>query len=138
MLDSSRRAKLVRDVVSRPVLLARFEIQQWSQGWGSNVGPDVSFIHADLTMDEVMRVWPETLRAFLQRRMACIGCAIAPFHTLAEAALIYGVPEGELLAEARLMASRITPRRPGGPAPAGQESRSAAALPSALQPSPKR
>jgi len=31
--------------------------------------------------------------------MHCLGCAIAPFETLAEACAVYGVPERQLIRE---------------------------------------
>jgi hypothetical protein len=33
--------------------------------------------------------------------MHCVGCAIAPFETLAEVCTIYGVPLGQLIVELR-------------------------------------
>jgi hybrid cluster-associated redox disulfide protein len=44
-----------------------------------------------LTVAEVMDRWPETIPVFLRYRMACVGCPIAPFETLAEAAAIYSL-----------------------------------------------
>ena len=34
---------------------------------------------ADLTVDDVMRRWPATIRVFLDFRMGCVGCPIAAF-----------------------------------------------------------
>lgn len=31
-----------------------------------------------------MRRWPRTIRVFLDRRLRCVGCPFAPFHTLEE------------------------------------------------------
>jgi hybrid cluster-associated redox disulfide protein len=45
----------------------------------------------DLTIAEVMDRWPETIQIFFRYRMACVGCPIAPFETLAEVAVIYGL-----------------------------------------------
>jgi hybrid cluster-associated redox disulfide protein len=45
----------------------------------------------DLTVAEVMDRWPETIPIFLRYRMACVGCLIAPFETLADVAVIYGL-----------------------------------------------
>ena len=42
---------------------------------------------------------PEAARVFLRRGMACVGCAMAPFMTLREAAACYRLPLDELLAE---------------------------------------
>lgn len=44
----------------------------------------------DLLIADVLHHWPETIPIFLKRQMGCIGCAMAPFETLAEAANIYG------------------------------------------------
>jgi len=39
-----------------------------------------------LLVEEVLAAWPQTLAVFLTRRMACPGCAMARFQTLADAA----------------------------------------------------
>jgi acetoin utilization protein AcuB len=46
---------------------------------------------ATLTVAEVMDRWPQTIPIFLRHRMACVGCSIACFETLAEVAEIYGI-----------------------------------------------
>ena len=45
-----------------------------------------SLFDRDMTMVEIMRRWPATIRVVLRNGMLCVGCPIAPFHTLAEAA----------------------------------------------------
>lgn len=54
---------------------------------------------------------PEIARVFLRRGMACVGCAMAPFMTLREAAASYGLPLDELLAE--LAAAAAAPQESG-------------------------
>lgn len=46
-------------------------------------------LEADLTVAEILARWPQTIPVFAHHRMACVGCAIAPFETLAEVAAIY-------------------------------------------------
>lgn len=45
--------------------------------------------HKDIALstpvDDIMRRWPGTIRAFLDHRMNCPGCPIACFHTVADA-----------------------------------------------------
>ena len=41
---------------------------------------------AELSLAEIMSRWPSTIRVFLDRKMHCVGCPIAPFHTLVDAA----------------------------------------------------
>ena len=42
-------------------------------------------LHEDMTMDEIMREWPATIRVVLAHGMMCVGCPIASFHTIEEA-----------------------------------------------------
>jgi hybrid cluster-associated redox disulfide protein len=39
----------------------------------------------DMTMDEIMRLWPATIRVVLDHGLLCVGCPIAPFHTVEDA-----------------------------------------------------
>jgi hybrid cluster-associated redox disulfide protein len=58
-----------------------------------------------MTVDEIMRRWPATIRPFIQNRMLCIGCPIGIFHTVKDACEEHGVEEAsfwrELLAAMR-------------------------------------
>lgn len=49
------------------------------------------------TLTEVLLKRPFAARVLLRYRMHCVGCAIAPFETLAEAGEIYGVSPDELI-----------------------------------------
>jgi hybrid cluster-associated redox disulfide protein len=48
---------------------------------------------------EVMERWPVSIGVFNRRRMACPGCVMAPFMTVAEAAISYGLSPEELEAD---------------------------------------
>ena len=86
---------------------------------------DIDRMAVELSVEDLMRVWPETIRVFLCRRMACVGCAAAAFHTVEEVARIYDMRADVLLAELREIAGvrvdraaaarRVTPRRRGAP-----------------------
>lgn len=54
---------------------------------------------ADLTVAEVMDRWPQTIPVFFRYRMACVGCPIAPFETMAEVAAIYSLNLNRFLNE---------------------------------------
>ncbi len=54
---------------------------------------------ASTTVAEVLLKRPLAARILVSHRMHCVGCAIAPFETLAEACEIYRVPLADLLAE---------------------------------------
>jgi hybrid cluster-associated redox disulfide protein len=46
---------------------------------------------SDDLVDDIMLSAPHTIRAFLQFRMACVGCPIARFHTVDDACREYDV-----------------------------------------------
>ena len=52
-------------------------------------------------LERTMTERPATVQVFVARRMACPGCPMAPFETVAEAADIYGIPREEFLGELR-------------------------------------
>jgi hybrid cluster-associated redox disulfide protein len=58
-------------------------------------------IGVDMPVAEVMRRWPESVAVFLGRRMACPGCPMAPFMTLAEAARSYAIDAEDLIGDLR-------------------------------------
>ncbi len=59
--------------------------------------------HDDMTMDEIMQLWPATIHVALRHGLLCVGCPIASFHTVNDAILEHGLDEEmfrrELLAE---------------------------------------
>jgi hybrid cluster-associated redox disulfide protein len=54
---------------------------------------------AEMTIEALLRRWPETAVIFHDHHMACPGCAVAPFYTVVDAAEVYGLPAEQLLAE---------------------------------------
>lgn len=56
--------------------------------WRSLETPTVNapkMIDPDMTVDEIMRRWPATIRVMMRHRMLCIGCPIGIFHTVVDA-----------------------------------------------------
>lgn len=39
----------------------------------------------------VLERWPQTADVFHDHAMACVGCAVASFYTINDAALVYGI-----------------------------------------------
>ena len=54
-----------------------------------------------MSIDDVMRVWPQTIRVVLDHRMQCVGCPLARFQTLSDACKEHGVDEDLFLADIR-------------------------------------
>ncbi|AZB56804.1 hypothetical protein EBL89_06155 [Cereibacter sphaeroides] len=57
----------------------------------------------DLPLARLFQTWPASAGVFLERRMLCSGCPIAPFHTVIEACAEYGLDEGEVRRALRLV-----------------------------------
>lgn len=54
-----------------------------------------------MSMDEIMREWPATIRVILARGMLCVGCPVAAFQTVADAAREHGIAEADLMRDLR-------------------------------------
>lgn len=53
----------------------------------------------DVTVAQVLAQRPSAFRVFLRNGMACVGCCLASFETIADAAAAYGLDERRLLHE---------------------------------------
>ncbi|MHB2264559.1 MULTISPECIES: DUF1858 domain-containing protein [unclassified Aminobacter] len=62
--------------------------------------------HDDMSMDEIMRRWPETIRTILDHGLLCVGCPIAPFHTVDDAVREHDIGEVDLRADLRAAITR--------------------------------
>jgi len=67
----------------------------------------------ELTVDEVMRRWPSTIRIFLDFGMHCVGCPIATFHTVDDACAEHRIDLDVFLR--RLQAAAQVPYAAGPP-----------------------
>lgn len=56
-------------------------------------------IEAGQLVADVLAKWPQTIPVFTGHQMACVGCPIAPFETLAEVAAIYRLDLRDFLRE---------------------------------------
>ena len=65
--------------------------------------PDSGIDRHTLVAD-VMSRWPATIGVFLERRMLCVGCAIGPYHTVADACREHELDEDEVLRDLRAAA----------------------------------
>ncbi len=63
-------------------------------------------IDRDTPIAVVMRQWPATVRVLVKRKMACAGCALAPFCTIDDVARDYAVEVEPLLEAFRWAATR--------------------------------
>ncbi|WP_443024212.1 DUF1858 domain-containing protein [Sneathiella sp.] len=50
-----------------------------------------------MSVDEVMREWPQTIQIFVKNHMLCIGCALATYHSVDYAAKEHDLDTVQLL-----------------------------------------
>lgn len=55
----------------------------------------------DDSIDAVMRQMPAAVGVLLEHRLACVGCAIAPFHTIEDICAEYGLDAATLISRLR-------------------------------------
>jgi len=53
---------------------------------------------ANMTITSVLDRWPQTADVFNQYNMACVGCPVAPYYTVTEAAMVYKLSVAEFIA----------------------------------------
>ncbi|HNT53088.1 MAG TPA: DUF1858 domain-containing protein [Anaerolineaceae bacterium] len=54
-------------------------------------------IDPSCSVADLLHQWPATISLFLERRMACVGCSMAAFETLEDAARIYKIQPVQFL-----------------------------------------
>jgi hybrid cluster-associated redox disulfide protein len=84
--------------------------------------PDLGETVDRLSLNEIMRIWPRTIRVFIDWQLHCVGCPIADFHRLANAADEHGYDRAAL----RAAILHAIEDRPTLPAPPRSRRRSAA------------
>jgi len=63
-----------------------------------------------ITIKELLERYPTAINVFIERKMLCVGCPVQAYHTLEEAARIYGVTLSVLMESVR-HAIQTTKRR---------------------------
>ncbi len=53
----------------------------------------------DMTVDEIMRRWPQTVPLVMKSGMLCVGCPIGAFHTVSEACAEHEIDEATFVRE---------------------------------------
>ncbi|WP_431299905.1 DUF1858 domain-containing protein [Tabrizicola sp. BL-A-41-H6] len=61
----------------------------------------------DLPLGVIFDHWPQVASEFLGRGMACVGCPIAPFHTVIDACHEYGLDEATFRAALTAAATKL-------------------------------
>lgn len=70
-------------------------------------GPDID--DPDLPLLALFGCWPTSAGVFLAHGMGCFGCPIAPFHTVVDACVEYGLDERCFRAELRRALAVVPP-----------------------------
>jgi len=53
----------------------------------------------DMTVDDILRRWPQSVQVFRSYSLACLGCAVASFCNVMDVAEIYNLPKEQFLAD---------------------------------------
>ena len=56
-------------------------------------------VDPDMTVDEIMRRWPMTIRVMIRHHMLCVGCPIGAFHTVVDACREHEISEEDFMLE---------------------------------------
>ncbi|MCX7991606.1 MAG: DUF1858 domain-containing protein [Proteobacteria bacterium] len=56
-------------------------------------------ITKDMTFQEVVRKYPQTIQVFVRYGLGCIGCHAAQFENIEQGAMVHGINVDQLLKE---------------------------------------
>jgi hybrid cluster-associated redox disulfide protein len=60
-------------------------------------------LHLELTVEQVLKQWPQAYSVFMNHRTKCVGCFMQPFCTLKDVAETYQISLEKLIAEIMTM-----------------------------------
>jgi hybrid cluster-associated redox disulfide protein len=67
---------------------------------------DTQIFHAQLTVEEILKKWPETFSVFRSRNTDCIGCLLQRFCTLQDVAETYEIELQDLTGDLETCVTR--------------------------------
>ena len=56
-------------------------------------------INAEMTIGEVLKKYPESLKVFLSHGLMCVGCAVARFENIRQGAQAHGIDVDALITD---------------------------------------
>jgi hybrid cluster-associated redox disulfide protein len=63
-------------------------------------------LNSQMTVEEVLEMWPQTAPVFNRYKSACVGCALAPFCTVDDVAATYHFDLNTLMDELHTAATQ--------------------------------
>jgi hybrid cluster-associated redox disulfide protein len=91
-------------------------LRERNDGVEARGDPDaMSGLNPSLTIAAMLARWPETGAVLVSRRMACVGCEMNGFETIAEVAASYGLPAAELIGDLRRAVENASRRQTARP-----------------------
>ena len=64
----------------------------------------------DMTVDQMMNRWLNSIRVLMDFKLSCVGCSIATFHPVAEASREHAIDAAVFLGALQRVAPRELPR----------------------------
>jgi hybrid cluster-associated redox disulfide protein len=67
-------------------------------------------ITRDMTIEEVVSKYPETIKVFMQAGLGCLGCSAARFENIEQGAQVHGIDIDQLIADLNEIAEKEATR----------------------------
>ncbi len=62
-------------------------------------------INKEMTIDEVVTQYPETMMVFMRHGLHCVGCHVSAFESIEEGAMAHGINVDALVADLNKVAA---------------------------------
>jgi hybrid cluster-associated redox disulfide protein len=63
-------------------------------------------ITKEMTIEEVVNKYPETIKVFMQAGLGCLGCSAARFENIEQGAQVHGIDIDQLVADLNEIAEK--------------------------------
>lgn len=68
-------------------------------------------ITKEMTIEEVVNKYPETIRVFMQAGLGCLGCSAARFENIEQGAQVHGIDVQQLISHLNQVAEQADQKK---------------------------
>jgi hybrid cluster-associated redox disulfide protein len=68
-------------------------------------------ITKEMTIEDIVNKYPETIKVFMQAGLGCLGCSAARFENIEQGAMVHGIDIDQLIADLNKVSEPESPKQ---------------------------
>jgi len=77
----------------------------------ANPGRNEMKITKEMTIEDIVSKYPETIKVFMQAGLGCLGCSAARFENIEQGAMVHGIDVDQLIADLNRVSESESPKQ---------------------------